>query len=329
MSALNWDIQRTYPVATEHTVAPSEIPQFRPLSWRTTLCRHFTKNQGWCPLVVPHTPCLAWPNCPRGHLCNYKHPEPLAPRAIPMPAPPPFQVQPPTPNVNTVTSGAVQYHGTTYFPVGVPQASTQSSAVSSSPPYSWNYSPLVSSLNSGHSPYSNSSQPFQSPSYETVSALPLPYSSQVPRAFANAQIDDVHSLIGVPVANLPVITESADSDRVAEAGEQQAQGQGHAQAEAQSQPVEGQGQETFEDFPYRPPDGSQRVGHAKRLSVTLKSKEDSDIARGPLIPATSQRRESWQGHRARVDPAHRSWPRAPDFLYQPRPPNQPSFQMLP
>ena len=34
---------------TPASAAGSRI-KYRPLSWRTTLCRHFLKNRGWCPL---------------------------------------------------------------------------------------------------------------------------------------------------------------------------------------------------------------------------------------------------------------------------------------
>ncbi|OJT03589.1 hypothetical protein TRAPUB_5765 [Trametes pubescens] len=30
--------------------APDSRIKYRPLSWRTALCRHFVKNKGWCPV---------------------------------------------------------------------------------------------------------------------------------------------------------------------------------------------------------------------------------------------------------------------------------------
>lgn len=49
MAGFNWMYPPIQPGIPSHLVA-SQPPQFRPLSWRTTLCRHFVKNQGWCPL---------------------------------------------------------------------------------------------------------------------------------------------------------------------------------------------------------------------------------------------------------------------------------------
>ncbi|RDX41964.1 hypothetical protein OH76DRAFT_1411656 [Lentinus brumalis] len=43
---------------SSHARFPSSRIKYRPLSWRTTLCRHFLKNRGWCPL---------------GDACNYIH----------------------------------------------------------------------------------------------------------------------------------------------------------------------------------------------------------------------------------------------------------------
>ena len=114
-----------------------------------------------------------------------------------------------------------------------------------------------------------------------------------------------------------------------------AQAQGHEAAVD----AEGEGEE---EFPYRPRVG-QRTGHARRVSVTLKSKEDSDAFQevrtgGAQMQGAPGRRQSWMGHRQRNDPAHRvciahalaswldvadprsftitqSWPRVPDSFY--------------
>ncbi|KZT06081.1 uncharacterized protein LAESUDRAFT_759614 [Laetiporus sulphureus 93-53] len=180
---------------------PASISQYKPLSWRTALCRHYTKNRGWCPLgdecnyihdlkladlaledarfsggkrdaatsdqqgsagskqshcwayvqglchvkdcpylhpiavdlFIRHTPCLAWPNCTKGALCPYKHPEPIIPKvhALPMSPQSTTSVHPPTP-AKPILSGAVQYHGTTYFPLQS-QTSQSSQATSAGP----------------------------------------------------------------------------------------------------------------------------------------------------------------------------------------------------
>ena len=48
-SGYNWGYQPVSPPLPA-AVPTTQPTQFRPLSWRTTLCRHFVKNQGWCPL---------------------------------------------------------------------------------------------------------------------------------------------------------------------------------------------------------------------------------------------------------------------------------------
>ncbi|KAI0090210.1 hypothetical protein BDY19DRAFT_984570 [Irpex rosettiformis] len=396
MAGFNWMYPHVQPRVPSPPI-PSHPPQFRPLSWRTTLCRHFVKNQGWCPLgddcgyihdmllatyatrdvrfpsdptvgqgesygtdrgkaaskhshcwayvqglcrvkdcpylhpeaiylFIPHTPCLAWPNCTRGMLCGYKHPEPLIPKVSELRQariPAPMHVQPQSPvqpsPVQVIPSGTVHFHGTTYFPYGSNQAPALAQVPSSahqqapqhiaqrgpppapiahmtssmhipppppppppadvsSPHYTWSYP--------GNSPVSVT---FQSPYYETVSGLPT---AAVPRAFSAPIFNDVHNVTSKPMSALAPIPQPV------------------VEEEPQiKEPGKGEEQPEGSEFPYRPMAG-QRAGHARRVSVTLKSKEDSD-ALGHL-PVISTRRESWMGHKQRDDPSHRSWPWAPD-----------------
>jgi len=346
----------------------SNPPQFRPLSWRTSLCRHYIKNQGWCPLgedcgyihdlalsahatddirfpdgshlkskgndsngshsragskhshcwayvqglcrvkdcpylhpvaidlFVPHTPCLAWPNCSRGALCAYKHPEPLMPRIPDMPPPMPSQVypQPPSP-IRIIPTGTLQFHGTTYFPVTGPPpgplpASQPVPAPQASPQYTWTYSPAARNMH--YSPYSPESVIFRSPYYETRPALPS--ASAIPRVVAPVY-DDMHNISGMrpSVQGRDPLTAGESGGEIAEA----------TYGEAQS----------TEEFPYQFP-ARQRSGHARRISVTLKSKEDTDAL--GLTTNTTTRREPWMVHSHRDAPNHRSWPWAPDFNAQ-------------
>ncbi|KAJ3485419.1 hypothetical protein NLI96_g4972 [Meripilus lineatus] len=326
-------------------------PQFRPLSWRTTLCRHFIKNQGWCPLgeecgyihdlrlanfanndirfpeprsntsrgragskhshcwayvqglcrvkdcpylhpvaidlFIPHTPCLAWPNCTRGALCTYKHPEPLIPRAPEIP-PQQVQQQPPTP-VRVIPAGTVQFHGTTYFPVLSPHPPLSHPVPplvphppQTSPQYTYSHSEATRSVR--YSPYSTDSVPILSPYNEMRQQLPpVAIAQQGSSAFE-------HNILGLSpslAVTEQIRPESAD-------------------------PVpKTQNPGVIEDFPYQPQTG-QRSGHARRISVTtVKSKEDSDLGH---VPRSSARRESWQGHSHRDSPNHRSWPWAPESI---------------
>lgn len=216
-----------------------------------------------------------------------------------MPSGFPLQIQPPTP-VAAVPSGTVQFHGTTYFPVKTThQAPAPPPSTLSSPQFSWNYS-AVPSLVSGHSPYSNDSMPFQSPAYETVSSLPPP--SGIPRAYMDHAADDAHSPSGVSVSALhPGLGALSEAAAAAAAGALE------GGAPRDTEDAEGDA-DADDPFPYRPLPG-QRMGHARRVSVTLKSKskEESDAVVRPASPSpdASARRQSWMGHRQRDDPAHR------------------------
>ncbi|PSS34039.1 hypothetical protein PHLCEN_2v1943 [Hermanssonia centrifuga] len=183
-------------------------------------------------------------------------------------------MQPPSP---IQVFPGVQFHGTTYF------SQAPAPSTGSSPQFPWSYPSLVHSAPSVHSPYSRDSIPYHSPYYETVPNLPP--TSAVPRAFMPHPMDDVHRISGMPAVS---------DERVS----------GNGASET--------GRATNDDFPYCPPT-VQRAGHARRVSVTLKSKEDTDAL--GLRTATQQgtiRRQSWMGHRQREDPAHRSWPWSPD-----------------
>lgn len=367
----NWGFAPFSPPTSTAPPGHSQPPQFRPLSWRTTLCRHFAKNQGWCPLgdecgyihdlslaahvthdirfpdgtrpsdsragskhshcwayvqglcrvkdcpylhpvaitlFIPHTPCLAWPNCTRGVLCAYKHPEPLIPKLSELQLSPPAPVPPPQPQpsspVRVIPSGTVQFHGTTYFPMqqGVHHhhhhpAAAMPTALPSPPQYY--YSPAGRTVTtSGYSPYSPESVPFHSPYYEAVSSLPPPPAAAVPRAFTGPDLDDLHRFAGLPKSTLPPLQEPAEA---APQGEP---------AKASPSPA------PTEEFPYQPPPPGTQRGHARRVSVVMKSKEESDAAPSAdgALPPRSTRRESWMHHRQRDEPAHRSWPYAPDVF---------------
>lgn len=155
----------------------------------------------------------------------------------------------------------------------------------SSPHYTWSYptySPVVNSVASGYSPYSPDSLSIHSPRYETLSSLPA---AAIPRAFSGVTFDDLHSITGMPMSTLPPIPEPVEEEEP-EAKE----------AEKRDEPVES------DEFPYRPAPG-QRAGHARRVSVVLKSKEDTDALGLPAVHTS--RRQSWMGHKQRDDPSHR------------------------
>ncbi|GBE90081.1 hypothetical protein BKA93DRAFT_797033 [Sparassis latifolia] len=347
--------------------------QYRPLSWRTTLCRHFAKNRGWCPLgddcnyihdlaladialedvrfpsrdnsngalasggvgrgkagtkhshcwayvqglchvkdcpylhplavhlFVRHTPCLAWPNCQKGVLCPYKHPEPVIPKvhALPVAVESPTHMQPLSP-VDSTLPPVYQYNGTTYFPYP-PQGPVSPSQLEPSRAWPRTYEPwrqpyiaLSQSRNYGHT--SPEVRPWRDrPIYE-VGPPPAPVSFQ-PRAYTPPFAPPVQDVI-----------QAAPS----------------SQSALEYQPaVESAGPPITapHEFPYVPPK-NQRSGHARRVSVALKSKEDSDALF--LVDPVSSERESWKTHGDRL--SHRSW--APSSTTVDPPPTPPSLQLI-
>lgn len=115
-----------------------------------------------------------------------------------------------------------------------------------------------------------------------MSGLPA---AAVPRVFSAPVFDEVHSVTGQPMSVLPPIPEPVD-----------------VEVPQTQEPEKAEEQPEGDEFPYHPAPG-QRAGHARRVSVALKSKEDTDAA--GYLPVISTRRESWMGHKQRDDPSHR------------------------
>ncbi|KAI0951493.1 hypothetical protein AcW1_008527 [Taiwanofungus camphoratus] len=332
------------PIPAQH-IAPT---QFKPLSWRTALCRHFTKNKGWCPLgdecnyihdlelaqialddvrfpsnnpnsgpsssssarinegkgkagtkhshcwayvqglchvkdcpylhpvavhhFVRHTPCLAWPNCQKGVLCPYKHPEPIIPKvpALPLSTESPARVHPPSP-LEANLPGAYQYQGTTYFPL-ISQAPLSSLGAEPQPEWNHQYEtwrPMLFAPPSSYEPPSPRTVPLQDRLIYEAEPIPVP---APPSDYAQ---EGLQSFANIPQPNF--VYRSAGQSRRPSVTED-------------------------DEFPYVPPK-NQRVGHARRISVTLKSKEDSDVL-GLYTMGTSPR-ESWKTHGDRTE--RRSW----------------------
>ena len=201
-----------------------------------------------------------------------------------------FQPQPSSP-VQVIPSGTVQFHGTTYFP----QMQRPAHTIPSPPQYPWNFSPVMQNVPAHYSPYSTESHSFHSPYYETMSISGVPAPASVPRAFATIgpDVEELHRLARLPRATLapaaaPPVARATSDDP--------------ARRDRTTTPsIVGE-----DTFPYQPPPpGQQKPGHAKRVSVTLKSKEDLDALRGTAPPHKTTRRESWMVHRGRDDPSHR------------------------
>ncbi|CCL99923.1 uncharacterized protein FIBRA_01948 [Fibroporia radiculosa] len=429
MPQLNWP-NPTPSTSAAGTTPHVSFPQFKPLSWRTTLCRHFTKNRGWCPLgdecnyihdlelaeialedarfpprrgltgppggrdgqskagtkhshcwayvqgmchvkdcpylhpvavhrFVRHTPCLQWPNCPKGVLCPYKHPEPIIPKVpvLPPSIESPHRARQPSPADNTL-SGAVQYYGTTYFPLQ-PQTNVSPSAPPAPRPHlpappahmhphphpppaplqlpppppmrpydapSLEYTHSFGSQSFGSPPWMGPRTPISPPTQMTgVYAYDphAPYPHPHPHALTTP---DYRMPVPMPSpawkghiiyeADVrPLSFPAPPSMSAVPQGALQLQGPSgsgppqrvvHPPAEgsvATGVAVPAGPSATGEDeFPYVPPK-MQRVGHARRISVALRSKEDSDAL--GLFKGDAVRRESWQTHGTRH--AHKSW----------------------
>ncbi|OCH89581.1 hypothetical protein OBBRIDRAFT_656280 [Obba rivulosa] len=346
----------------------------RPLSWRTTLCRHFVKNNGQCPLgddcgyihdlhlansalqdvrfhnpretlgtrvastsrpggdkskagtkhshcwayiqglchfvdcpylhpvnvdlFVPHTPCLAWPNCPRGPLCRFKHPEPIIPKVAWLPQPslgpignipalsqsnlsssPFLNVLPPLTSgtAESPMSGAFQFQGTTYFPVLSQLAPAPPPVIAPLAPritlpsfntaFDWqpqyNAEPIVEPQLLGSIP--------TSPMYEYISTQD-PVQAPMPSSSISLQDAALRALAGPSQLNTT----------------------------RHPLPPAGPNRPDFPDheFPYVPPT-EQRVGHTRRISVAVESREESDVH---AASRPRSRRPPWQAHLA-----HKSW----------------------
>lgn len=220
----------------------------------------------------------------------------------------PQGMQPPSPIVFIPPPGSVQFHGTTYFPVGSPPQPaaypvTHSHHVAppppppplppppqSSPHYTW-YSPTAPSVPSGYSPYSPESLPFQSP-YQYRTGLP-PVS--IAGSLAGPSYDENPMYPGMrPPVSVHDVATTADPDTLEDV------------ASVQKQPGS---EQLIEDFPYQPPPPTQRPqgpGHARRISVTLKSKDDSDALGLTTVQGSARPgRESWMGHGQRNAETHR------------------------
>jgi len=357
-------------------------PQYKPLSWRTSLCRHFTRNRGWCPLgdecnyihdlqladiamqdarfqsrvvapgssggdghskaatkhshcwayvqglchvkdcpylhpsavhlFVRHTPCLAWPNCSKGALCPFKHPEPIIPKVpmLPHSIESTPSLQPPSP-VDGTLSRAVQFQGTTYFPVS-PQNSV-------SPPARPTFRPPVPAYDPRR-PYDImpiQSHMFTSPPWQPPAS---PHASNT----SGYSVDSQRPPNTMAFNYQPTIVSPPWRDRAIYstgplAGQSAAPTAAQAAAKRESSIPRSSliYQAIMEDltklapqeeqFPYVPPK-SQRVGHARRVSVTLKSKEDTDalgLFSGGGGGGGGSSRESWKTHGNRH--THKSW----------------------
>ncbi|TBU41507.1 hypothetical protein BD309DRAFT_965091 [Dichomitus squalens] len=368
----NWDTSTT---AVDTSLPPSRM-KYRPLSWRTTLCRHFLKNRGWCPLgedcnyihdltlaefakndvrfsrrgpsstatakrnergkagskhshcwayiqglchvqdcqylhpvaahmFAAHTPCLAWPNCRRGPLCPYKHPEPYissSPQASPVQHY--TAIHPPPSQPDTVPRGAMLHNGMFYFNVGQPQPMAPSILQPPAPPLSGPQPPVVFT-----NPWETWPIPFTPPAgmaFTPFAFNPPTWQGVVPVGLADsgAGQQPMFSPVAGPQPTFdlafgePRLRQSMERPpnhpfRPAEVSATQ-RTSSFSVATAPPAP------ET--EFPYVPPK-NQRVGHARRVSVTIKSKEDLDAL--GLDSSSSHGRLPWQTHADRV--ARRSW----------------------
>lgn len=271
-------------------------------------------------VVIRHTPCLQWPNCNKGALCPFKHPEPIIPKVATLPPsiePPPMRANPPSP-VESTLGGAVQYQGTTYFPLKTqfPTSPAAPTAPSTAVPSVQMYEPPRSHdpmAPMALSPYlppppwqqqmsSISPQIQYSTSYSSVSSMEAPnfaldvprFPLPVPPSFglhtppfqdrviypgyplpAQAGPDPIqqvhHQPASIPRSTVPVPLSIMQEFR---------------KLSLQEEPR--REQQDPEQFPYVPPT-AQRPGHARRVSVALKSKEDTDASGAPA-------RHPWQTH---------------------------------
>ncbi|KAI1792081.1 hypothetical protein LXA43DRAFT_972694 [Ganoderma leucocontextum] len=388
-----------------NTVGPSLQPSYRPLSWRTTLCRHFLKNRGWCPvgedcnyihdlmlgsfakddtrfssrrlpstgnakqndrgkagskhshcwayiqglchvqdctylhpvaihMFAAHTPCLAWPNCRRGPLCPYKHPEPYistSPEGSPVQQP--AAIHPPPSQPDTVPRGAMHYNGMFYYNVPQPQPMARSLPPPLALPPSGAQPPVLftNPWEAWQMPYTPTAAPMpftpiamnHPPAAWQVPGLGLGLASDSGKVLGMGPPQPMFSPVAVtgppPAFDFTVYSPPPPPPLGAPAPAPAPQanygysynytygnhGTGAEEpAAAQRPPSFSVSAAPESEFPYVPPK-SQRVGHARRVSVTIKSKESEDLdALG--LDTSSHGRLPWQTH-ALDRAARRSW----------------------
>ncbi|CDO68230.1 hypothetical protein BN946_scf184870.g4 [Trametes cinnabarina] len=346
--------------------------KYRPLSWRTALCRHYVRNRGWCPmgdqcnyihdltlaeyarddvrfsrrqgvssggaktdgkgkmgskhshcwayvqglchvqdcqylhpvavhLFAPHTPCLAWPNCRRGPLCPYKHPEPYVSDSPPgSPAMSPTSTRPAVESRDLVPRGAVPYNGTMYFPYRSPQPPPAMPAFN------------LPTLNLPPPP--GQQQMFLSNPWEAVWRIPYP---QTPMAYIPPMLSPTawpdnaprwpdnlapYPPQGFPKLPVPAFDEPNMNSASAMPGSQSGN-YGYEYSVEDAETAHGHPSLSIpeSEMPYVPPK-HQQVGHARRVSVTIKRKEDLDAL---ALDSSSRGRQQWQTHGDRHE--RRSW----------------------
>ena len=244
--------------------------------------------------VAAHTPCLAWPNCRRGPLCPYKHPEPYvsnSPQASP--AQHLAAIQPPPSQPDTVPRGAIQHNGMFYF--GMPQAQ---------PPAPSLPQPLALA-SSGLQPrviFTNPWEPWPAP-FTSPMGMPFTPATVNPPTWqgvgaSGAGQPPMFSPVGGPQPMFNFMFNEPQPAPPIPAPPYQS----HPPAEPSSQKpasfsVYAPPAASENEFPYVPPK-DQRVGHARRVSVTIKSKEDLDAL--GLDSSSSHGRLPWQTHADRI-----------------------------
>ncbi|OJT03590.1 hypothetical protein TRAPUB_5766 [Trametes pubescens] len=269
--------------------------------------------------VSQHTPCLSWPNCRRGPLCPYKHPEPYisdSPPASPAPAaaasrPPPAGMQ-----SDVVPRGAIPYNGMLYFNAQSPvqQRPQQQQQQQQHHQYQQQQRqlPALSIPNLPSQPPMMLGSPWQTwgMPYPPTPMTYVPMIAQLPwqvqdtsarwsenTATAPIRPPTLPRFAG-PVFNMnlnpfdvipsPSSPESSSPNYTYEPIAEHSRGH--------SLPI------PDSELPYVPQKREQQVGHTRRVSVTIKGKEDLD-ALG--LDSTSRGRQPWQTHGDRL--GRRSW----------------------
>ncbi|KAG0704184.1 hypothetical protein DFH29DRAFT_394824 [Suillus ampliporus] len=211
---------------------------------------------------IPYTPCLRWPNCPDGTYCGFRHHI-----AIPIPAP----VTAPLPLLLPLTDVRVP-EMTAAMPNHMPSVSSQTSA------------------------FPCGSYEINGTTYFTPQAPAVPLPTNPPVFYDHATI--AHSIYGYPGGTFEASNhvydqgvypdaeqethKSPDPQRLGsnEPKEQLSVHVQHSIQPATSDPeaaVDRLTSTQANEFPYRPPK-TQRVGHARRISVQMKKDTLSLIA---------------------------------------------------
>ncbi|KAI0833871.1 hypothetical protein BC628DRAFT_1406780 [Trametes gibbosa] len=246
-------------------------------------------------LFAQHTPCLAWPNCRRGPLCPYKHPELYISDSAP--PSPDLQATSEAPHTqraaltqsDLISPGALPYNGMFYF-------NTQQPLLQSLPPPPQLRLPLPPQppMMLG-SPWQAWRFPYPPTPLTYVPVMMGPQASW-PVHDTNRPLPDFNAATMWPPQVFPKFVGPSFNTEPSQSSPD-SHSPNYTYEPIIEHPHVGALPVPDSDLPYIPSKSEPRAGHARRISVTIKNKEDLDAL---ALDSGTQRRQPWQTHGDRV-----------------------------